>query len=100
MADDVMINKAAAIERAVQRVREEHAGDDANLFENQTGQDAILLNCSGPAKAASTQRCTSYACTAWACRRKRGRLERAGRHGRRMRTLVNRGPARSSAAAL
>jgi len=27
MADDVLINKAAAIERAVRRVREEHAGE-------------------------------------------------------------------------
>jgi uncharacterized protein YutE (UPF0331/DUF86 family) len=44
MADDVLLNKAAAIERAVARVREEHAGDDRNLLENQTRQDAILLN--------------------------------------------------------
>jgi uncharacterized protein YutE (UPF0331/DUF86 family) len=44
MADDVLINKAAAIERAVRRVREEHAGDPRNLRENQTRQDAIVLN--------------------------------------------------------
>lgn len=44
MADDVLLNKAAAIERAVARVREEHAGDDRNLLENQTRQDAIILN--------------------------------------------------------
>lgn len=44
MADDVALNKAASIERAVARVREEHAGDDANLLANQTRQDAILLN--------------------------------------------------------
>jgi uncharacterized protein YutE (UPF0331/DUF86 family) len=44
MADDVLLNKAAAIERAVARVREEHAGEDANLLANQTRQDAILLN--------------------------------------------------------
>lgn len=44
MVDDVLVNKAASIERAVQRVREEHAGDDANLRENQTRQDAIVLN--------------------------------------------------------
>lgn len=31
-------------ERAVRRVREEHAGDDRNLLENQTKQDAIILN--------------------------------------------------------
>ncbi len=44
MADDVLINKAAAIERAVRRVREEYAGDDRNLLANQTRQDAIILN--------------------------------------------------------
>jgi uncharacterized protein YutE (UPF0331/DUF86 family) len=44
MADDVLLNKAAAIERAVRRVREEHAGDDRNLLADQTRQDAILLN--------------------------------------------------------
>lgn len=44
MADDVLLNKAAALERAVSRVREEHAGDDRNLLENQTRQDAIILN--------------------------------------------------------
>jgi uncharacterized protein YutE (UPF0331/DUF86 family) len=40
----VLINKAAAIERAVRRVREEHAGDDGNITDNQTRQDAINLN--------------------------------------------------------
>lgn len=44
MADDVLVNKAAAIERAVARIREEHGSDDANLTENQTRQDAIILN--------------------------------------------------------
>lgn len=44
MADDVLLNKAAGIERAVARAREEYAGDDANLLGNQTKQDAILLN--------------------------------------------------------
>jgi uncharacterized protein YutE (UPF0331/DUF86 family) len=44
MADDVLLDKAATIERCVRRVREEHAGDDANLADNQTRQDAIVLN--------------------------------------------------------
>ena len=44
MADDVLLNKAAAIERAVRRVREEHAGDDRRLLSDQTRQDAIILN--------------------------------------------------------
>ena len=44
MGDDVLLNKAAAIERAVRRVREEYAGDPRNLIENPTRQDAIILN--------------------------------------------------------
>jgi uncharacterized protein YutE (UPF0331/DUF86 family) len=44
MVDDVLINKAAAIERAIRRVREEYGDDDANLLLNQTRQDAIVLN--------------------------------------------------------
>ena len=44
MADDVLLNKAAAIERAVRRVREEYAVDDGTLSTNQTRQDAIVLN--------------------------------------------------------
>ncbi len=42
--DDVLLNKAAAIERALRRVREEHAGDDARLLNDETRQDAIVLN--------------------------------------------------------
>ena len=44
MADDVLLNKAAAIERSVRRAREEYGADDANLLTNQTRQDAIILN--------------------------------------------------------
>lgn len=44
MADDVILNKAANIERCLQRVLEEYKGDDNNLFTNQTKQDAIVLN--------------------------------------------------------
>lgn len=44
MADDVVLNKAAIIERCLARVREVHAGDDANLRDDPTRQDSILLN--------------------------------------------------------
>jgi uncharacterized protein YutE (UPF0331/DUF86 family) len=44
MPDDVLLNKVAAIERALARVREEHGGDDAHIFTDPTRQDAILLN--------------------------------------------------------
>jgi uncharacterized protein YutE (UPF0331/DUF86 family) len=44
MADDVVLNKAAIVERCLARVREVHAGDDANLLADPTRQDSILLN--------------------------------------------------------
>lgn len=44
MADDVVLNKVSIIERCVARVREEYAGDDANLLGDQTRQDSIILN--------------------------------------------------------
>ena len=44
MADDVIVNKAASIERCLQRIQEEYAGNMQNLVANQTKQDAIILN--------------------------------------------------------
>jgi uncharacterized protein YutE (UPF0331/DUF86 family) len=44
MPDDVLLNKAAIIERCVARVRAEHAGDARSLTENLTRQDSIILN--------------------------------------------------------
>jgi uncharacterized protein YutE (UPF0331/DUF86 family) len=44
MADDVILNKAASIERCLQRIEEEYAGNEQNLVRNQTKQDAIVLN--------------------------------------------------------
>lgn len=44
MADDVILNKAASIERCLQRIQDEYAGDKQNLIPNQTKQDAIVLN--------------------------------------------------------
>lgn len=44
MADDVILNKASSIERCLHRIKEEYAGNDQNLVENQTKQDAVILN--------------------------------------------------------
>jgi uncharacterized protein YutE (UPF0331/DUF86 family) len=44
MADDVILNKAASIERCLQRIVEEYAGNKQNLVGNQTKQDAMVLN--------------------------------------------------------
>jgi uncharacterized protein YutE (UPF0331/DUF86 family) len=44
MADDVILNKAASIERCLHRIEEEYAGNEQNLVENQTKQDSIILN--------------------------------------------------------
>jgi uncharacterized protein YutE (UPF0331/DUF86 family) len=42
--DDVVLNKASAIERCLRRVREVYAGDPANLSDDPTRQDSIVLN--------------------------------------------------------
>jgi hypothetical protein len=42
--DDVILNKAAAIERCLHRVGEVYAGDDRNLRDDLTRQDSIVLN--------------------------------------------------------
>jgi uncharacterized protein YutE (UPF0331/DUF86 family) len=52
MPDDVVLNKAAIIERCVARVREEHAGDPRNLTDNLTRQDSIILNLQRSCEAA------------------------------------------------
>jgi len=44
VADDVVLNKAAIVERCLARVREVYAGDAANLRDDLTPQDSILLN--------------------------------------------------------
>jgi len=42
--DDVLLNKAASIERCVARAREEYATDPAGFAGNPTRQDAAMLN--------------------------------------------------------
>ncbi len=49
--DDIVLNKAASIERAVARAREEYAGTPARLRDDQTRQDAIILNLMRAAEA-------------------------------------------------
>lgn len=44
MADDLLLNKAASIERCVARAREEYAKDPGTFAEDQTRQDAAILN--------------------------------------------------------
>lgn len=44
LPDDVLINKAATIERCVQRAREEYAKDPATFASDYTRQDAAILN--------------------------------------------------------
>ncbi len=44
MADDVLINKSATVERCVARAREEYAHDPANFATDFTRQDAAILN--------------------------------------------------------
>jgi uncharacterized protein YutE (UPF0331/DUF86 family) len=44
MADDVLLNKGAIIERCLKRIREEYQGHEHELETNLTRQDAIILN--------------------------------------------------------
>ena len=52
MADDVLINKAATIERCVARVREEYLADREHFANNHTRQDAAILNIQRACEAA------------------------------------------------
>lgn len=52
MADDVLINKAATIERCIRRAREEYAADPSSFASNFTRQDAAILNIQRACEAA------------------------------------------------
>ncbi len=52
MADDVLVNKSATIERCVQRVQDEYADDERNLYDDITRQDAIIFNIQRACQAA------------------------------------------------
>ena len=52
MADDVVLNKAASIERCVMRAREEYAADPASFAQNYSRQDAAILNIQRACEAA------------------------------------------------
>lgn len=50
--DDVLVNKAATIERCVARAREEYNTDPASFASNFTRQDAAVLNVQRACEAA------------------------------------------------
>lgn len=52
MADDVLINKAATIERCIRRVREEYAANPTGFATDFTRQDAAILNIQRACEAA------------------------------------------------
>ncbi|UOA07370.1 DUF86 domain-containing protein [Methylobacter sp. S3L5C] len=52
MVDDVLLNKAASIERCVARAREEYQIDPAGFADNHTRQDAAILNIQRACEAA------------------------------------------------
>lgn len=52
MADDVLINKAATIERCVKRAREEYARNPATFAADFTRQDAAIFNIQRACEAA------------------------------------------------
>lgn len=50
--DDVLLNKAASIERCIARVREVYAGDPRHLTADLTRQESIILNLQRACEAA------------------------------------------------
>ncbi|MBI3713293.1 MAG: DUF86 domain-containing protein, partial [Burkholderiales bacterium] len=52
MADDVVLNKAATIERCVARAREEYAAAGSDFATDFTRQDAAILNIQRACEAA------------------------------------------------
>ena len=52
MPDDVLINKAATIERCVARAQEEYSADPESFATNFTRQDAAILNIHRACEAA------------------------------------------------
>jgi uncharacterized protein YutE (UPF0331/DUF86 family) len=52
MADDVLLNKAATIERCVARARDEFNADPQTFATNLTRQDAAILNIQRACEAA------------------------------------------------
>lgn len=44
MADDVLLNKAARIERCLARIEQEYRGHEGELEKNFTQQDTVVLN--------------------------------------------------------
>lgn len=52
MADDVLLNKVATIERCVRRVREEYAAAGPNFATDYSHQDAAILNIQRACEAA------------------------------------------------
>ena len=52
MHDDILINKAAIIERCVARAREEYQHDPSSFAKNYTRQDAAILNVQRACEAA------------------------------------------------
>ena len=52
MADDLLLNKTATIERCVSRIREEYGGDEGTFSRSHTRQDAAILNIQRAGEAA------------------------------------------------
>lgn len=79
MADDVLINKAATIERCVKRAREEYDRDPATFATDFTRQDAAILNIQRACEAALDMGQHLYGVNSWACRKARATCSRCWR---------------------
>ncbi len=50
--DDVLVNKAAIIERCIKRIKEEYIGHETDFDQDFTRQDSIILNLQRACEAA------------------------------------------------
>ena len=68
--DDIVINKAATIERCLRRVHAVFEDDDRNIYVDQTRQDSIVLNLQRACETAIDLLCTSYGAVGSASRKR------------------------------
>lgn len=96
MADDVLINKAATIERCVARAREEYAVNPAGFASDYTRQDAAILNIQRACEAALDmgQHLIRRERLGWAYRKARAMCSLCSRKAAGLRPIL---PAASSA---
>lgn len=74
MADEVVLNKLAVMERCLKRINEEYVDNEAELESSYTRQDAIILNLLRASEAAIDLAMHATRVGELGCRGRAGRL--------------------------